>query len=239
MESFHSNTKQNKAYVGGIIGILGSTTAISIDILDCTNNHAIQGSSNASSYTGGILGYSNSVDAGGPINIVNCSNKEAVRRGNSVGGIAGYTSRGKRTLQIYNCYSTGDIETSVETSYAGGIVGRSGGQSTNGLATNCYSSSIITLYNETGFKGAIAGQVNYGTDIVDCYGILSASYGKRINSGTAGYTQFSSYGTIDAVTTALCTRLNDWVTTNNGEGSTYKTWQQSITAGNPTEYPHF
>ena len=236
----YNNSSQFNASVGGIIGQLGVTSATSIDIINCSNNNIVQGSSTSTSYSGGIIGYVSNLSTN-EVNIINCINTDeaSVKRGQSVGGIVGYARTGDKSLQIYNSYSSGDIETSVGTSYAGGIIGRSGSKSTNGLATNCYSVSDITLFDATGFMGAIAGQVSYGTDIVDCYGILSASYGKRINSGTAGYTQFTSYGTIDAVTTALCTRLNDWVSTNNGEGSTYKTWQQSVTAGNPTEYPHF
>ncbi|SFR65038.1 M26 family metallopeptidase [Anaeromicropila populeti] len=159
------------AYVGGLAGYVAKagTTAI----LKCSSNSEVigtdkyvgnligylyggiqrcwaEGTVEAVSYVGGLVGYSN---AGV---IEESYSNVKVTDGTYVGGIAGYKLNGT----ISNCYAIGSI---IGTNYIGGILGSVGGKT---YITNCYSTVAI---HTTGTS--VGGLCTSNSNIV-----LTASY---------------------------------------------------------------
>lgn len=231
-----TSIEADKAYVGGLVGYTAQYSIFTIE--NCGNEGTVcsyyvssDESTSEISCVGGIIGRDASQNQ--CTGIRNCYNSGTVKGGAFAGGIVGIIAAATNNVPIKNSYNAGTISTAY---FAGGIVGK---VASSQIIENCYSAT--TFDNIGSHYGAIGEKLSKYTDIVHCFGTEESAYYSltEASSNTPYFTQFTSYGTIGTTTTALCTNLNTWVSTNNGESSTYKTWQQSTTDGNPTELPHF
>ncbi len=165
-------------YAGGIVGLIGGTTAIRnckstanviLATFDSANN------ATAKNGAGGIIGY---VQSGANITVENCtyaggSNYVArnvdgnvvidanIFGANGVGGIIGYMPGGTTSLKVSGCAASGDI---CGTLNVGGIIGRAHTTSAavNAmLLSNLYSSATIKATGTTSTAGGIVGYLYY------------------------------------------------------------------------------
>ena len=142
-------------------------------------------------YEGGLVGrIINTGDAGGySVNITNsCVNVDIA--GNSVGGLVGYVNTGSCTLNITDCYYSGNLTSTG--GYMGGIMGAYSGRSgTTVNVANCYAMGV---FNTTGiYCGGIVGYVSSilgsSLGINNCYvsaQLISASVQGAVLGGTSG-----------------------------------------------------
>lgn len=165
--------------VGGIIGKAAkSTTPNSTQITKCSTSGTITVNSayklpNTTSYFGGIAGQFIGT-------ISECFTTGDVTGGNQVGGIAGniYHVNNIGAI-ILNCYSTGDITSTINTqglnNHTGGIVGNVYNDSIYHVIKNCYSTGKI--YSTTSLlTGGIIGYNGSSTKVntvTGCYALNS------------------------------------------------------------------
>jgi Leucine-rich repeat (LRR) protein len=136
-----------------------------------------------SSYSGGLIGYSNSGT------IINCyaiglifstsSNTSNDSNFAAAGGLIGYSDGSI----IIDCYATGESSSSSEytNSSAGGLVGRYSGVIMNSYATSTVSSQPPRVGSS--YAGGLIGYCNDGINtITDCYAIGSVSSSSSASS---------------------------------------------------------
>jgi hypothetical protein len=177
----NSGTLSGTEYVGGIIGNANSS---SLTLSSCYNTGSI---SNTGSYTGGIIGGTNT---GTGSTVSKCYNTATVNGVKFVGGITGQSYSA-----VSQCFNTGNItSTSTDSeSYVGGVLGSIQGSSS---ASHCYNIGDITV-NSAGKAGGIVGTLD---------GTLSDSYnaGTMINSNsTTGATVGYLYTTASGATASV------------------------------------
>ena len=178
------------------VGFFGYTDGAEIKNLSVFGS----GVSTTGHYAGGIAGFANSTIISGSNNDCNVSLVPTTSTSISnshAGGIVGYSSS---TMNITNCYNTGDISSSTPApssySYSGGIVGYSNSTMT---ITNCYntggisSSAPCSSYGSYSYSysGGIVGYSNKMT-ITNCYNmgnITSSAYSSSgsYSGGIGGY----------------------------------------------------
>ena len=209
---------QGYQYVGGILGygsalirncsfdgvvsgsrIVGGIIGQSSYILNCVN----YGKINATSYAGGIMGYS---EDNGEIKF--CRNEgEVVSTGSNVGGIVGYLHND--TLKIIKCSNLGNI--SSEANYAAGILGQVyQGNWAEALIYDCLNKgSVVGVNYVAGISLCTYNRKNRSTYVSHCvnegaisgqsyiYGTAHISYGQcnnTVNTGSVSGTEYL-YGT--------------------------------------------
>lgn len=215
------------AYVGGIVGYLGTNGTVTC----CYNEATITGASTterptpASGAAGGIVGFSNG-------DVLNCYNEGDITisayRYVWGGGIVGRTNKRANSFStVTNCYNTGQISgTCYGTTSCGvrvgGIVGGN-----HASVTNCYSTgSISGTGGSTQRIGAVVGENNSSNGYTNyCYW-LTTSYldfgtGNSINQNNSE----AVLGPNDEQVltfSSLCNALNNYVETN---AASYNVWR--------------
>ena len=156
---------------GGIVGQTGEEIE-TIKVSKCENYGEIKGLN----HIGGIVG-----NAGGEVQIIDCTNKGKVNSTNNKSGVVSYNAgsggivgrQQGNTLKIINSNNMGEI--TDEYWYAGGIIGRVGGSNWDSTI-NCY---IYNCYNFEKVKSSnIAGGIvgSQGTVIAQNYLYIENSY---------------------------------------------------------------
>lgn len=202
-----SSLDEDYAYIGGIAGYLNGT------IENCSNSGHASALSGDFGYAGGTAG-----DAYGLI--ANCSNSGSFEIHSYdrayAGGIAGrIENNSTENNGIENCYNTGKISATSQTtsnmpcvSYAGGITGLINGST----VSRCYNSGETYTYVSSSAKynayvyaysGGISGYMMSKGKIIDCYntGDSTAEALRRFvyytyAGGILGY-GYNSYGSIE------------------------------------------
>jgi len=145
--------------IGGLIGFCVSDT-----VMNCTSEVKISGYSN-SDFIGGLLAFC--VDSE---YIENCSaNCNIISEGSWIGGLIGYYLESSLiSLQLYNCFSNGIINSSLSTSNKiGGFIGQvSGYDSICILINNCFSSVDVTGND---MVSGYIGRIYESVDVLNCY----------------------------------------------------------------------
>lgn len=146
IENCHSqvNISGNVYGMGGIVGICQYGD---LEIINCSNQGAIDNARNA---TGGIIGATQA-----NINIVNTYNSANLKGTQVIGGMVGIMDA---KVNIYNSYQVGDI---TGSSSVGGMIGR---VSATATLRNVYTIGNI---NCSSSKGGIIGQIQ-DSSIIDC-----------------------------------------------------------------------
>ena len=182
-------------HAGGIVGALSGTNSTSFTITTCTYSGDINGNG-----SGGIIG-GRSTD----VSISFCSTSGIIKGGGIAGdyiGLATYpTVLNKVFATISDCFTTGDIGSTIGTRgavSAGGIIGERGGIVT---ITRCYSFGEIGGVGKIdcgGIVGGIAGQsgpqINDGAVVVQSCFSTGNIYDRcgGIAAGNFGYGSISS-----------------------------------------------
>lgn len=202
-----SSLDEDYAYIGGIAGYLDGT------IQNCSNSGHASALSGDFGYAGGAAG-----DAHGLI--ANCSNSGSFEIHSYdrayAGGIAGrIENNSTENNSIENCYNTGKISATSQTtsnmpcvSYAGGIAGFIA----DSTVSRCYNSGETYTYVSSSAKynayvyaysGGISGYMMSKGKIIDCYntGDSTAEALRRFvyytyAGGILGY-GYNSYGSIE------------------------------------------
>ena len=139
----------NRAYIGGIAGVLVMRSANGQSYISYTQNCYTKittsivdegtddGGSLESAVLGGIFGYVTST--AGTASVIGCATAGKLHGGTFTGGVVGYISE---NVSIIDCFSAAAVEpTATEVSYAGGIVGRGAGDS---IIIDCFSAGAVT-----------------------------------------------------------------------------------------------
>ncbi len=179
------------AYIGGIVGKVGSNAAISIE--NCQNKGNITASYQ---YAGGILGY------GYEGTIRGCANNGAVTGVSNVGGIAGYFYKTTAAGVVTDSYNAGAVTATalVRNHGVAGIVGYAAAK-----IQNCYNVGAITAVSTLDAGGAGLGGIaglGYGASITNCYhaGTLSRGENTYVKAGAL----------LGFVSTKNCTASNSY-----------------------------
>ncbi|MFA5659055.1 MAG: Ig-like domain-containing protein, partial [Oscillospiraceae bacterium] len=234
----------NSCYINGVESIGGIAGYSSGTISGCTVSGVVKAAGNM---VGGITG-----NNGGTVN--GCANFANVSGVHKVGGIAG-TSSAEASL-IYNCYNTGTISGSVDSSSenysdTGGILGDDATSTT----ANCYNLGNILGTNAVGgIGGFISGTVTncYSAGTVtgnENYGGIVGSFIEDIDDPDDGVRYsywdsvlFTGGGTGDggaefltacASKTSTEMKAADFVTLLNTNKGTYSSWM-AVADGYPT-----
>lgn len=144
--------------VGGILGKVDGTNRYSlihsdVRITNCANEASITGLS----YTGGILGWTQSKTL-----ITGCYNTGNIHGSDSIGGLVGYFQGTTGEATINYCYNTGRVTGST---CVGGIVGEMENDNT-----------VKNTYNAGSAYYAIAGsRFNQTAKVINCYYLGTAS----------------------------------------------------------------
>ncbi|MGD0785896.1 MAG: GLUG motif-containing protein [Sedimentisphaerales bacterium] len=96
-----------------------------------------------------------------------------------IGGLAGRSLHGN----ITNCYSTGTVSGSSNSTYIGGLVGSN---STGNSITNCYSTGAVSGASGSSEIGGLAGVNSSSGSIWDCYSTGTVSGSLQVGD-LAGY----------------------------------------------------
>ncbi len=189
IENCHSqvNISGNVYGMGGIVGICQYGD---LEIINCSNQGAIDNARNA---TGGIIGATQA-----NINIVNTYNSANLKGTQLIGGMVGIM---EAKVNIYNSYQVGDI---TGSSSVGGMIGR---VSATATLRNVYTIGNI---NCSSSKGGIIGQIQ-DSSIIDCDYI----YYKKVDGLVGIYNENDSDFQINGYTeeewnnTQMVTLLNE------------------------------
>ena len=145
------------------------------------SNLVVKGSVSGTSNAGGIV-----AKAKDTITLKNCGNEAAVTSGENAGGIIGNKFTSGSDYTVTNCYNTGNVTATGNTSYnrAGGIVG-----SFNGTANilNSYNAGTITSDSYAG--GLIGGSGN----AENCYNLGTVQGGSETKFGTLTNSAYSTF----------------------------------------------
>lgn len=193
-----------------------------INIKNCSNNGYVHSVGNYSN--GGILGFHRD----GALNITNCFNETKIGEnsagysGGIVGQYTGVDYNSDRTLNIYNCYNTGNI---LGENYCGGILGY------QGLTAKTITLNVENCYNigevEGKYPGGIVGilkdsdsRTTAKTSIKNTYW-LSTVASKAIYSGNCTDEEIiTQYDMEYMKSNDFCDILNN----NIGENTEWKEW---------------
>lgn len=179
-------------YVGGLVGYIGAAEGNRLSTLTISNCSVSSYNENSkvtgNEYVGGLVGYA---VAGGDTNeptagIFDVSTDITVEGTNVVGGLAGCSE-----MYITNCYSTGDVNASINASGdtprgIGGLVGVLADSTENGayekddkndpaLLNSSFSSSAVNVSSVSGYNargngvGGLVGNVTQGTSIATVF----------------------------------------------------------------------
>ncbi len=183
----------NKMYVGGIAGEVGSSS----EVVDCYSEAKVGYNSDGSTasatygYTGGIIGYASSS------RIFNCHNAGevvATLAQHNAGGVIGYNSGST----ISQCGNTGKVNAteSAYNSSAGGVVGIN---NSDGSITASYNTGDILLTSSS-YKHDVGGVAGYNSGkINDCYNrgnVTADAVGNDVNAGGVVGNNFNK-GSVD------------------------------------------
>jgi hypothetical protein len=152
--------------IGGLVGFNDGI------IINCHSTSNVSGGS----YLGGLAGLND-----GTISI--CYSKGTVTGGDEqsilLGGLAGYNHTGN----ISSCYSTGDVNSEVNSAGLGGLVGEN-----DSNISNCHSTGAVTGGDYSNFIGGLAGYNDSGT-VSNCYatGAVACGSNSQYLGGLAGY----------------------------------------------------
>ena len=183
-----NTTGENNAYAAGIVGRAQNTS----EIVSCVNEGAINASK---AFAAGIVG-----DMTGTIDM--CANKNSVKGGANVGGIAGAL---RASSTVRRCYSS-DNKTITGTNRVGGIVGNNAG-----TIANCFSNSNVTVTSNTkeygagGLVGILSGGLLFNSATGDITVKCSASCTNKDNAlvNVGGLVGRQTGGTIQNVYSPL------------------------------------
>ncbi|MBE6553932.1 MAG: hypothetical protein E7666_06270, partial [Ruminococcaceae bacterium] len=228
------------AYVGGLVGYASGSIAIE----NCYSTCNVSGEG-VNSYTGGLVGGS---DSSGKITITNSYNTGNVsatgKTNSNAGGLVGTTT----SATITNCYNTGSVSS---TTNAGGFVGLGTGIT----ISNCYSACDVSGAT----AGGCFGRVGSLATVTDCYWYASDSALKPSGNGdTNGSPMQLSQDQMKAAAGAtdpswetivisnsdvaggisLVDALNAWVKQSNEETEAYREWHICSAAGTSV-YPTY
>lgn len=137
----------------------------------------VEGVSNGSDYSAGIV---SSVNGG---TISGCVNRVHVKGGSNVGGVTAY-ARGN--AKIINCENAASVTSeSTRAAYTAGIVGSFAGKT---RVESCYNYGEIIAESATRATGGIVGN-NTGAPIVNCYNAANINAGSKCAKvgGIAGF----------------------------------------------------
>ena len=137
----------------------------------------VEGVSNGSDYSAGIV---SSVNGG---TISGCVNRVHVKGGSNVGGVTAY-ARGN--AKIINCENAASVTSeSTRAAYTAGIVGNFAGKT---RVESCYNYGEIIAESATRATGGIVGN-NTGAPIVNCYNAANINAGSKCANvgGIAGF----------------------------------------------------
>jgi hypothetical protein len=184
------------ANAGGIVGANSGSLSTSFTITSCTYRGNINGNG-----SGGIIGARST-----NFSITFCSSSGIIKGGGIAGDYTGIvTAANTLMVSISDCFSTGNIGSSVDTSgatSAGGIIGAYGGVVN---ITRCYSIGAIGGEGKNscgGIVGGYGGGVSGGAVVVqscfstgniykDCGGIVGSYFGYNVFRGCNVYDCYS------------------------------------------------
>lgn len=184
------------ANAGGIVGANSGSLSTSFTITTCTYSGNINGNG-----SGGIIGARST-----NFSITFCSSSGIIKGGGIAGDYTGIvTAANNLMVSISDCFSKGDIGSSVGTSgatSAGGIIGAYGGVVN---ITRCYSIGLIGGDGKNscgGIVGGYGGGVSGGAVVVqscfttsniykDCGGIVGSYFGYNVFRGCNVYDCYS------------------------------------------------
>lgn len=242
------------ANFGGLVGYVKT----SINISDCKNTGNIDGTSQVGGIVGfgpngtynrcinegtvtargashgyaGIIGYL-SVSATGTV--INCKNCGAITGYQAVGGIVG-RAQNSGTVNIFNCYNTGDTKATysntISSNYAGGICGYIN-TSNQITINNCFVDATLTKVDNIWASHRTSINSNsYCYINVAC--TTSANQAKFYDNSTGKVTSSTTINgnTYSANTKKIQELLQLWV---DWKGSSYSSWKSRT----DTIYPKF
>jgi hypothetical protein len=175
---------------GGISGYAPSLYG-KLKIKNCWNEADI-----STSRTAGICGsYSGKK---GQLEIINCWNEGSLAGGTENGGIIGYDSGSNDVnshVFVFNCYNTGDLETT-----SGGICASSNNNGERVMILNCYSTCKIEDLDNTdySFGGIVAASnTNFQPFVLYCDVYLTGNYTYNYNYDTDKIVSRNGYRSIN------------------------------------------
>ena len=160
-----------------LTGVLGCSALFGQIYGGTVKNLTVEGVSNGSDYSAGIV---SSVNGG---TIYGCVNRVHVKGGSNVGGITAY-ARGN--AEIINCENAASVTSeSIRAAYTAGIVGNLAGGT---RVESCYNYGEIIAESATRVTGGIVGN-NTGAPIVNCYNAANINAGSKCANvgGIAGF----------------------------------------------------
>jgi len=151
-------TVSGQSNLGGVVGSASYGASSSILISGVRSDAAVTGTTNASSYAGGIAGIITGNGSGSSLTITNCTNTGAIRQGNYVGGAIGSLSAtgvsgNNSTATLSGLVSTGNVDTYSKSALAtsngiGGLIGA--------IASTNYSSVALSHSSASGNVNALS-----------------------------------------------------------------------------------
>ncbi len=124
--------EENNGYYQGLFGYVSGT------VKDLT----VSGSVSGYYYVGGVVGFNYG-------SITDCAFTGSVKGGSYVGGVVGWNSSG---ANVENCYNTGSVNVSGNSSVVGGVVGWN---ISSGSVKNCYNTGEVSGKISVGGVGGI------------------------------------------------------------------------------------
>ncbi len=160
--------------IGGIIGY--NTGFGSVE--NCTNSSNVTGVAGI----GGVIGssYDNDTDPAST-EVIGCSNSGTVVGSSFVGGVVGNSK-----FDVTDCFNTGNVTATGESSDVGGVVGNI----STGTVKGCYNKGDVTASKKQGYAGGVAGSVSTDGKVIDCYneGTVLAEGENSASAGVTGST---------------------------------------------------
>ncbi len=189
----------------GLFGSISSTATV--------KNVSVSGEITDGFSVGGVVGYSYG-------DVINCSSNVTLSGTSYAGGVVGYADEGS----VVNCYNTGAVSSTNNSSNVGGVVGRSGVNIVNcyntgtvsstgsgaigGVVGNSASGSVVNSYNTgaisaTGYNSSVGGVVGAAyTRVTNCY--YQANKGVDVSIGyTASGFVGSNIGSFSGMDTMI------------------------------------
>ena len=169
LDSYNAGTVTGGGCTGGVVGfnVAEDSNSTSGTIENCYNAGTVSGSGDV----GGVAGYNNSSSATYTATIKSSYNTGTVINDGSgnVGGVIGVIESGS----VSDCYNTGNVTGSGDSSNAGGVVGAVGrvqGNEYKRTVSNCYNTGDVTCSGDNSNVGGVVGSIvvnNY--EVTGCF----------------------------------------------------------------------
>ncbi len=195
-----SGSASGYAFVGGVIGYLGSSGKV----LDCASRGSVSGTATASNcyvYAGGLVGY----QTGGTVETSYASGNVAPDTrsanggsSNAAGGLVGYSENSSTSSTVKNCVAMCaqvSAYAASNTTSAGYVVGLINGSGT--YTNNFYNPDMAVSHTAAQDSGCNGTEYVTQSGATDTTGTsLTSSYYSNLYSSTLGWTAFTSVGSL-------------------------------------------